>query len=148
MSLYWTLNFCVSCYDIFIDVRIFHPNAPSYIHKNLNQVYLEHEREKKRTYNDRILNIDKGTFTPLVFSTAGGMGKESEAYHRRLAQLIADKRRESYSHVISFIRTRIRFSLLKSTLISVRGVRGKTSHKPDPISSISFNMIPQEAEEY
>ena len=116
----------------FIDVRIFHPNAPSYLHKNLNQVYSEHEREKKRSYNDRILNIDRGTFTPLVFSTAGGMGKESEAYHRRLAQVIADKRKESYSSFMSFIRTRIRFALLKSTLISVRGVRGKDAYKPDP----------------
>ena len=128
----------------FIDVRIFHPNASSYLHKSLSTVYMEHEREKKRAYNDRILNIEKGTFTPLVFSTAGGMSKESEAYHKRLAQLIADKRKEPYSKVISFIRTRLRFSLLKSTLISVRGIRGRDPPKANPISNISFNMIPQE----
>ena len=36
----------------------------------------KHEQEKKRNYNRRIMNIENGTFTPLVFSVFGGMGKE------------------------------------------------------------------------
>ena len=31
----------------YVDVRIFHPNAPSYIDKNLKQVYKEQEGEKR-----------------------------------------------------------------------------------------------------
>ena len=84
----------------------------------------------------------KGSFTPLVFSTLGGMGKEAERYHKRLGQLIAQKRNELYSDVVNFIRTRLSICLLKSILISLRGVRGKiTKDTNTPISSLSFNLI-------
>ena len=35
-----------------------------------------HEREKKRQYAERVNMIDHGTFTPLVFSTTGMVGRE------------------------------------------------------------------------
>ena len=38
----------------FLDVRIMHPNAASYKNKDVAQLYEQHEREKKRTYNERI----------------------------------------------------------------------------------------------
>ena len=59
------------------------------------QVYRTHEREKKRTYNERIIQVEKGSFTPIVVSTFGGMGQEAESFHKRLAQLISEKRNES-----------------------------------------------------
>ena len=34
------------------------------------------EQEKKRAYNERILQIDHGTFTPLEFSISSSMGRE------------------------------------------------------------------------
>ena len=34
----------------------------------------ENENEKKRKYNSRVTEIEQGTFTPLVFTTTGGMG--------------------------------------------------------------------------
>ena len=39
--------------------------------------------------------IEKGTFTPLVFTTTGGMADECVNYHSRLAELIANKKGES-----------------------------------------------------
>ena len=41
--------------------------------------------------NRRVLEVEKATFTPLVFSTTGGMGKEAEKFHKRLAALISEK---------------------------------------------------------
>ena len=114
----------------FIDVRIFHPNAPTYVSKDLSQVYKTHEREKKRDYNYRIIQVENASFSPIVMSTFGGMGDETARFHNRLAKLIADKRNESYPHVINYIRTRVRFSLLKSVLT-----------RPAPISSLSYNLI-------
>jgi len=35
---------------------------------------LQNENEKKRAYDEHIRNIEHGTFTPLVFSIADGMG--------------------------------------------------------------------------
>ena len=126
----------------FLDIRVMHPNSPSYINKDIRQVYRTHENEKKRTYNERVIEVEKGSFTPIVVSTSGGMGDEAEKFHKRLAQLISEKRNEQYSCVVNYIRTRLRFCLLKSVLTSVRGVRGKTlNDRIAPISSLSFNLI-------
>ena len=125
----------------FLDVRVMHPNSPSYIDKDIHQVYRAHEKEKKRTYNERVIQVEKGSFTPIVVSTFGGMGQEAESFHKRLALLIAEKRNETYSCVVNYIRTRLRFCLLKSVLTSIRGVRGKSKENIAPISSLSFNLI-------
>ena len=127
----------------FLDIRVMHPNSPTYVNKDIiAQVYKTHEREKKRTYNERIIQVEKGSFTPIVVSTFGGMGQEAERYHKRLAELIAEKRNEAYSHVVNYVRTRLRFCLLKSVLTSLHGVRGKPVRENiSPISSLSFNLI-------
>ena len=126
----------------FIDVRIFHPNAPSYLNKDVPKLYATHEKEKKRAYNERIINVEKGSFTPIVMTTSGGMGNEANLFHKRMAMLISEKRNEEYSHVLNYIRTRLRFALLKSTLTALRGVRGKrVREETAPMSSISYNLI-------
>ena len=124
----------------FLDIRIMHPNSPSYVNKPINDVYALHEEQKKRKYNERVLQVERGSFTPIVGSTFGGWGQEAERHHKRIATLIALKRNEEYADVMSYIRTRLRFSLLKSVLTAVRGVRGK-SRPPEPLSSLSFNLI-------
>ena len=128
----------------FIDVKVTHPNCKSLINTDINQVYLAHENQKKRKYNERVIQIEKGSFVPVIMSTFGGMGIEAEKFHKRLARLIAAKRGETYSSVMNFMRTRLRFCLLKSVLTSIRGVRGKRTGESDnvaPISSLSFNLI-------
>ena len=126
----------------FLDVRIFHPNCPSYVNKDIPKLYTQHENEKKNAYNERIINVEKGSFTPIVMSTTGGMGVEADRFHKRLALLISEKRKEEYSHVVNYIRTRLRFALLKSTVTALRGVRSRRSdHTTTPMSSISYNLI-------
>ena len=124
----------------FLDIRIMHPNSPSYVNKPIADLYASHEQEKKRNYSERVLQVERGSFTPIVGSTFGGWGKEADRHHKRIATLIALKRNEEYTDVISYIRTRLRFSVLKSILTAVRGVRGK-SRPADPVSSLSFNLI-------
>lgn len=58
----------------FFDVRVRHSNASSYQSKEPQQVSQIHENEKKRQYSRRILDVEKGTFTPLVFTTSSAMG--------------------------------------------------------------------------
>ena len=107
----------------------------------IGSAYKKHEGEKKRGYNARVLNVEKATFTPLVFSTHGGMGKEAEAFHKRLASLIATKRGQLYSDVMSFVRRRLRFCILRSCLAAIRGYRGKPCFVD---SSADINLIPEE----
>ena len=129
----------------FLDVRVTHPHSPSYAGLSSEQLYKKHEQEKKRKYNDRIMNVDRGTFTPLVFTTTGGMGPECTKFFKRVAELIANKRGEDYPDVVNHIRTKLRVSLLKSVLIAIRGERGKGRRKEHvPISDLSLNLVPEQ----
>ena len=51
----------------FLDLRVFHPNACRYLNKPLQQCHLINEQEKERACNERVLQIEHGTFTPLFF---------------------------------------------------------------------------------
>ena len=68
-------------------------------------MYKSHEEEKKQGYLPRVLQVEKGTFTPTVFSTSGGMGKEADRLLRRKAERMSIKRGETYSSVMIFLRT-------------------------------------------
>ena len=88
--------------------------------------------------------MEKASFTPLVFTTTGGMGPECERFNRRLAELIAVKKGERYSDVIGHIRRSLRFALLRATLVAVRGMRGKQSVETgEEFGDVSFNLVPQ-----
>ena len=67
----------------FFDVRLCHPNADSYRNLTPKQIYKKHENEKRR-YVEKVMGIEQGTFTPLVFTTTGGMTDEGVKYHSRL----------------------------------------------------------------
>lgn len=125
------------------DVRVFHPNAPSNKEKTLENLYKTHEKEKNRNYLQRVLQTEKAIFTPLVYSTNGGMAPQAVNFHKRLSTLISQKTGEKYNDVISCMRTKVNFAMLRSVPMSVRGVRGKPSRVPvTPISCLSFNLIP------
>lgn len=109
----------------FLDIRVMHPNVPSYVDKSINQVYIAHEKEKKRGYNEQVIQMEKSKFTPIVMSTSGGVGIKADRHHKRITSMIAEKRRESYADVLNYVRPRLRFCLLKSILIALRGVCGK-----------------------
>lgn len=109
----------------YFDVRVFHPYADSYREKTSEQVFKQHENEKKRKYASRVLEIEQGSFTPLIFSTTGGMGTECKIYHKRLAELISIKKCETYSTTMSWIRAKISFALLRCALLCLRGTRKK-----------------------
>ena len=104
------------------DVRLCHPNADSYREMTPQQIYKQHETEKKRQYSSRVMKID-GTFTPLVFTTTGGMADECRRYHCRLAELISTKKGEPYAAAISWIRTKVSFAILRAALLCLRGSR-------------------------
>ena len=127
----------------FFDVRIFHPNAISNRSKSLPQLYTSHENEKKRSYNQRVVQVEHATFTPLVFSTTGGESPECMKFHKRLATLLSNKRGENYSDSISYIRRRIRFCILRTTLIAIRGYRKpKTIDRTEvtPINEVDISV--------
>ena len=57
----------------FFDVRVCYPNVESYRGLATKQIYRQHESEKKRMYASRVLEVEQGSFTPLVFTTTWQM---------------------------------------------------------------------------
>ena len=97
--------------------------GPVYRDLSPKQIYRIHENEKKRKYNSRVTEIEQGTFTPLVFTTTGGMADECLRYHSRLAKLLSAKKQESYTTTISWVRAKVSFAILRSALLCLRGSR-------------------------
>lgn len=107
----------------FFDVRVTNTNAASQVAMPIEKIYKKHENEKKKQYNDRVLNNEHGSFTPLVFSINGGMSKECKTFHKHLADKIAVKTGQQYEHVISWIRCKLSFVVMRSALLCLRGSR-------------------------
>ena len=76
---------------------------------------------KKSEYNHRIMNVEHGTFTPLVFSINGGEGSECLAFHKHIAEKIASKTDDRF--VMTWIRTKLSFLVLRAGLMCLRGSR-------------------------
>jgi len=60
----------------------------------------------------RVCNVEHGTFTPLVFSTAGGMGPIATTFYRCLASLLSDKLHQSYNQTICWLCCHLSLILL------------------------------------
>ena len=89
--------------NAYFDVLVTNASAASHANKPLKAVPAKYERAKKSKYNHRIMNIEHGTFTPLIFTASGCMGPECSMSHRSIADKISEKMGESYADVISFI---------------------------------------------
>ena len=107
----------------FFDVRVFNPTAKRYANQEISKTYEVNEREKNKLYNERILQIELGSFTPLVMSATVGMGRECKKFYARLAEMISYKRGTSYGVMAAWVRRKITFSLIKSIGIILRESR-------------------------
>ena len=81
------------------------------------------EKEKKESYNQRVLGVEQGSFTPLVFNAMGGIGRKARTFYNRLSELLADKRKEHLSVVTTWVRRKMIFSLMRSVVLCLRGSR-------------------------
>ena len=105
----------------FLDVRVTHVNSKC--NQGKATFIKEQEEEKKRKYQQRVLNVEMGSFTPLVFGTSGGMEADCNCFLKRLAEKLSEKNEESYDITITWIRTLLSFEILSSVHTCVRGSR-------------------------
>ena len=64
----------------YFDIRIFDPMASSHRNQSLQAVHEKNEKEKMHNYGERIRMVEQGTFTPLVFTTSGGMAPQDKFF--------------------------------------------------------------------
>ena len=65
--------------------------------------------------------IEHASFTPRIFSTAGGARRLTTTFLKRLASQLAEKRDIPYTITMAWLRCRIGFSFLRSAILCVRG---------------------------
>jgi hypothetical protein len=116
-------GFWQRCEKAFFDVRVFNPYASTHRRQTLSSAFNSNEREKKRQYNQRIVEVEHGSFTPVVFSAFGGCGRETQHFLSFLAEKLAIKKNFEPSVVLSWLRRKISFALLRSQVVCVRGSR-------------------------
>ena len=125
----------------FFDIRVFYSNATKYRNQSLQQCYASNENVKKIKYNNRVMNVDQGCFTPLLFSANGGMGCGCKKFYSVLAEMLTMKRKQEYCIRMSWLRRKISFSLTRSILLCIRGSRGKnvTQEEMNVANDIEIN---------
>ena len=124
----------------FCDVRVFNPLAPTYRNQTLKAAHITNENAKKREYGERVLNVEHGTLTPLVFTCFGGMSIECSRFYNRLSEKISEKRGIEPSVAKSWVRTKINFSLLKTMNLCLRGSRSRKPHTDEELADTNIKM--------
>ena len=121
-------GFWGGCYErAFFDVRVFNPYAPSN-RQPLPTCYRKYENIKMRAYEHRAREVEHSTFTPLVMSLTGGLGNAATVCYKRLASMLSSKSDRPCSSTIAWIRCALSFSLLRSSIQSIRGARSSLGH--------------------
>ena len=111
----------------FVNVRVFNPFAKSHLNQKLNTAFKSNENEKKRMYNQRVIEIEHGSFSPLVFTPYGGTGKEDDRFMKELVKKLAERKNITYNTIIHLLRSKLSFKLLKTVVMCLRGSRRSKS---------------------
>ena len=107
----------------FFDIRVFNPFAKSHLNVSLETAFKNNERTKKNAYNNRVIRIEHGSFTPIVLSAMGGCGKETSRFISKLIELLGEKKEILTRTMASYIRTKLSFNLVRSQVMCIRGSR-------------------------
>ena len=118
-------------------MNVFNPNASSYRGSQLSSLYRRFEQDKRRKYEQRIREVEMASFTPLVFSTFGGVSGATNVFYKRLGYLLSTKKNIDYSSVMSWLRCHLSFSLLRSAIDCLRGAR---SHRGCPANHGALDL--------
>ena len=126
--------------NAFFDVRITNADNNSQRQKTIKSILRAHEQEKKRQYNSRVMEIEQGTFTPIVLTVKGVMAPEGSKYHKTLAQKISVKTGEKYEDVNRLIRIKTSFLVQRAALLCLRGSRSVFTSNSENCDDFAFSL--------
>ena len=114
-------------------------HAPTYNRSPLSRCYQVHEQEKHRAYDERIREVERACFSPLVFAATGGMGPTAITVFRKLASMLAETWNVNYSHCLFWVRCQLCFSLLRFAVMCLQGHRSSTSHSIPSMVDLAYS---------
>jgi hypothetical protein len=109
----------------YFDIKVVSPFARSNAHLKPSQLFKKAERTKILEYKERINRIEHADFNPLVFTCTGGMAPQTHLVLKKLAEKMSAKQNIQHSVVSGWLRCRLSFALLRTTLLCVRATRCK-----------------------
>ena len=112
----------------YFDMKVVSPYARSYLSMTHKQLYENAEHSKNREYKQRINEVEHADFTPLIFTTAGGMGPKTRVFLKRVTERLSETKDVHPSVMAGWVRCRFSFALLRTTLICLRGSRKKRKY--------------------
>jgi hypothetical protein len=127
----------------YFDIKVVSPIARSNLNKPHKRLFNDAEQQKIREYKARINQVEHADFTPLVFTTAGGMAPQMQLFLKRISHRMSEQQELTNSVVSGWLRCRFSFALLRTTLICLRGTRTKkyTPHLADVDRAIHESRI-------
>ena len=68
---------------------MFNPQASTNCTQTITVSYRRHEKEKRRAYVKKVVEVENILFTPIVFSSTGEWGPPAMIMYKRFTSLIA-----------------------------------------------------------
>jgi len=90
--------------------------------------YKKHERAKIRAYEQWVREVEHGSFTPLVMSLSGRCANTANITYKHLATMLAEKWEQPYCSTLAWMRCKLSFALLWSSMQCIRGARSAGGH--------------------
>ena len=106
------------------DVHVTDTDTLLHSQRVVTAVLFSAEEEKKKKYSEAAA-LRRASFTSLVVSVDGVLGREANVFVKQLAQKLAHKWDKSNSEVIGWMRARLSFAILRATNLCLRGSRTK-----------------------
>ena len=110
--------------EALFDIRVVDTDAQSYSSRTPREVLKSAEKEKKMKYGEACEDRHS-LFTPFCCSVDGLLGGEAEVFMKVVGERLANKWDKSYGEVMGWIRARLMFAVLRSTILCLRGSRSK-----------------------
>ena len=77
-------------------VHLFNPNVQGNVLSSLPSLYRRHECQKWAKCEQRIRDVERSTFFPLIWSTLGGAGPAATRFLKCLADKLSEKTEEPF----------------------------------------------------
>ena len=71
---------------------VLNPFTQSNLQRSLAATYRRHELDKVHKYEQRVREIELSSFTHLIFSSSGGVGKVTTTFYQQIASMLAEKK--------------------------------------------------------
>ena len=120
------------------DVWVFNPFSASAVTLPLPQLYKRHEQEKQRRY-EQLLQEENCSFTPLIFSTSGGVSPLTKQFLQHLAKKLSEKKFGNYAQALCQLCTGLAFTITMAGSMCLRICRSRSHPLTaiDPVSALS-----------